>query len=167
MKQFCFYPDPTTATISSSLIGKILLIGHDGILEELHFPNKIDKVVLGEDFEENDAAFAQVTKQLNEYFSGERQNFQLSINPRGTNFQKRVWQELLKIEYGQTTSYSEIALRIGNPKACRAVGLANGKNPIPVIIPCHRIIGKNGSLTGFGGGLNIKRKLLELEQTRA
>ncbi|MCP4340323.1 MAG: methylated-DNA--[protein]-cysteine S-methyltransferase [Desulfobulbaceae bacterium] len=83
--------------------------------------------------------------------------------PKGTAFQKRVWQELQKIPFGQTTSYGEIAKRIGNSKASRAVGMANGKNPIPIIVPCHRVIGKDGSLTGFGGGLDIKKQLLKLE----
>jgi methylated-DNA-[protein]-cysteine S-methyltransferase len=103
-------------------------------------------------------------KQLTEYFSGKRKVFGTKVNPDGTGFQKSVWNELLKIPYGETVSYGEIAERIGNPKSVRAVGLANGSNPISIIIPCHRVIGKNGSLVGYGGGIQNKRFLLELEQ---
>ena len=96
-------------------------------------------------------------------FSGRRRRFDLPLDLRGTDFQKRCWQELLKIPYGETRSYAEIARAIGNPAAVRAVGLANGQNPIAIIVPCHRVIGSDGSLTGYGGGLETKRKLLELE----
>ncbi len=103
-------------------------------------------------------------KQLMEYFNGQRKSFDLPLNPKGTEFQKKVWNALLNIPYGSTCSYKDIAVNIGNEKACRAVGGANNKNPIFIIIPCHRVIGKNGSLVGYGGGLDIKLKLLELEQ---
>lgn len=103
-------------------------------------------------------------KQLTEYFSGKRKIFDINVNPAGTQFQKSVWNELLKIPFGETVSYGEIAKRIGNTKSVRAVGLANGSNPISIIIPCHRIIGKNGSLVGYGGGIENKRFLLELEK---
>jgi len=103
-------------------------------------------------------------KELCEYFAGERQKFNLPLNPNGTGFQKRVWKALLKIPYGQTTAYKDIAIAIGSEKACRAVGLANNKNPICIVIPCHRVIGSNGSLTGYAGGLDIKKKLLEIEK---
>lgn len=99
-----------------------------------------------------------------EYFNGQRKSFDLPLNPKGTEFQKKVWNALLNIPYGSTCSYKDIAVNIGNEKACRAVGGANNKNPIFIIIPCHRVIGKNGSLVGYGGGLDIKLKLLELEQ---
>jgi len=102
--------------------------------------------------------------QLEEYFSGKRKVFDIKVNPEGTDFRKCVWNELLKIPYGETVSYGEIAERIGNPKSVRAVGLANGSNTISIIIPCHRVIGKNGNLVGYGGGLQNKRFLLELEQ---
>ena len=101
--------------------------------------------------------------QMDEYFSGRRRRFDLPLDIRGTDFQKRCWQELLKIPYGETRSYADIARAIGNPAAVRAVGLANGQNPIAIIVPCHRVIGSDGSLTGYGGGLETKRKLLELE----
>ena len=103
--------------------------------------------------------------QLSQYFKGERKNFQLPIKLNGTDFQKRVWQALLTIPYGETRCYGEIAKQIGNPKGQRAVGMANNKNPISIVVPCHRVIGKNGNLTGYAGGLNIKEKLLNLEYT--
>ena len=103
-------------------------------------------------------------RQLKAYFAGELENFDLPLSPQGTPFQQRVWGELQKIPYGDTISYGELARRIGNPKASRAVGLANGSNPISIVIPCHRVIGANGKLTGYGGGLPIKEKLLALEK---
>lgn len=106
---------------------------------------------------------APYARQLREFFAGQRRRFDLPLDLRGTDFQKRCWQELLKIPYGETRSYAEIARAIGNPAAVRAVGLANGKNPIAIIVPCHRVIGSDGSLTGYGGGLDAKRQLLELE----
>ena len=102
-------------------------------------------------------------EMLNEYFDGKREVFDLPLNPEGTEFQKKVWNALLTIPYGQTRSYKEQAEAVGNVKACRAVGAANGKNPISVIIPCHRVIGSAGSLVGYGGGLEMKKALLELE----
>jgi len=101
--------------------------------------------------------------QLNEYLIGERTEFDLPLKPEGTAFQKKVWEALCTIPYGQTRSYKEIAVQIGNEKGCRAVGMANNRNPIPIIIPCHRVIGADKSLVGYGGGLNIKVKLLNLE----
>lgn len=106
-------------------------------------------------------AFARV--QLEEYFAGTRQAFELQLHPLGTPFQLKVWQELGRIPYGETISYGELARRIGQPAAVRAVGAANGRNPLPIVLPCHRVIGADGSLTGFGGGLPTKRHLLSLE----
>jgi methylated-DNA-[protein]-cysteine S-methyltransferase len=103
--------------------------------------------------------------QLEEYFNGSRQVFDLPLDPRGTDFQRRVWQRLLKIPYGVTTTYGALARELGDPGASRAVGLANGSNPIPIVIPCHRVIGANGALTGFGGGLATKAALLDLERS--
>jgi len=103
--------------------------------------------------------------QLGEYFAGDRREFDLPLEPRGTEFQRRVWQRLLQIAYGETTTYGALARELGDPGASRAVGLANGSNPIPIVIPCHRVIGADGSLTGFGGGLPIKAALLELERS--
>lgn len=102
--------------------------------------------------------------QLNEYFAEKRQKFDLPLKFGGTDFQNRVWRELLNIPYGETVSYKTLAERTGNAKACRAVGMANNKNPIPIIIPCHRVVGANGSLTGYAGGLDVKKFLLDLEQ---
>jgi methylated-DNA-[protein]-cysteine S-methyltransferase len=102
-------------------------------------------------------------RQLNEYFAGSRREFDLPLRPQGTLFQQRVWQQLTEIRYGETLSYGELAKRIGNPNASRAVGLANGSNPISIVVPCHRVIGADGSLTGYGGGLERKRWLLAHE----
>lgn len=101
--------------------------------------------------------------QLEEYFSGKRQVFDLPLAPKGTAFQKRVWQALMEIPYGQLRTYRQIAENVQNEKACRAVGLANNRNPIPIIIPCHRVVGSNGRLVGYAGGLDIKKKLLNIE----
>jgi methylated-DNA-[protein]-cysteine S-methyltransferase len=104
--------------------------------------------------------------QLAEYAGGDRRSFALPLAPRGTEFERRVWQTLTEIPYGETRSYAEIAAAIGSPAACRAVGRANGRNPIAIVIPCHRVIGSDGSLTGYGGGLDLKRFLLDLEGAR-
>jgi methylated-DNA-[protein]-cysteine S-methyltransferase len=106
-------------------------------------------------------------RQLDEYFAGERREFELPLAPRGTEFERHVWQALCTIPFGETRSYAEIAAAIGRPAACRAVGRANGSNPLPIVVPCHRVIGSDGSLTGFGGGLELKRFLLALEGCRA
>ena len=110
------------------------------------------------------AKLAQVVDQLQAYFAGGLREFDLPLAPQGTPFQRGVWSRLCEIPYGETTSYGELARRVGNPSASRAVGLANGRNPIPIVIPCHRVIGSNGSLTGYGGGLPIKEHLLALER---
>mgnify|MGYP001041827702 CR=1 FL=1 len=102
--------------------------------------------------------------QLQQYFNGCRKTFELPLAPQGTTFQQAAWQALLTIPYGQTASYKDMAVKISNPKACRAIGMANNKNPIGIIIPCHRVIGSNGKLVGYAGGLDIKQKLLELEK---
>jgi methylated-DNA-[protein]-cysteine S-methyltransferase len=107
--------------------------------------------------------YAEITDELDAYFAGEREDFGLALQPHGTPFQMRVWDELTKIPYGETISYSELARRLGDPKLVRAVGLANGRNPISIVIPCHRVIGADGSLVGYGGGLERKKWLLEHE----
>ena len=109
-------------------------------------------------------SFDDVVSQLTEYFAGRRQRFELHLAPQGTPFQQRVWRELQDIPYGVTISYGQLAARIGRPTASRAVGLANGSNPLAIVIPCHRVIGANGTLTGYGGGLPIKERLLALER---
>lgn len=113
----------------------------------------------------NSSILRQATTELSEYLIGKRKNFTFKMAPKGTPFQQKVWQQLLEIPYGKTTSYQEIAERVGSPKAVRAVGAANGKNPIGIVVPCHRVIGKNGKLTGYAGGLDRKLWLLELEQS--
>ena len=105
----------------------------------------------------------EAAEQLRQYFSGERTAFELRLSPQGTEFQRRVWRELERIPYGKTISYGELARRLGNPNASRAVGSANGANPLPIVVPCHRVIGANGSLTGFTAGVGVKAKLLEHE----
>jgi methylated-DNA-[protein]-cysteine S-methyltransferase len=109
--------------------------------------------------------FHEIVRQLKEYFAGKRGEFDVPLQFAGTDFQNRVWKALCKIPYGTTISYGELAKRVGNPKASRAVGLANGRNPIGIVVPCHRVIGANGTLTGYGGGLDRKKFLLDLEQT--
>jgi methylated-DNA-[protein]-cysteine S-methyltransferase len=104
-----------------------------------------------------------VRRQLEEYFAGSRQEFDLPLSPRGTPFERSVWEELRRIPFGETRSYADVARALGKPAATRAVGRANGANPIPIVVPCHRVIGSNGSLTGFGGGLDAKARLLEIE----
>jgi methylated-DNA-[protein]-cysteine S-methyltransferase len=116
------------------------------------------------EFDDAPARNATVERQINEFFAGKRQTFDFPLAPNGTEFQQRVWAELLNIPFAETISYGELARRIGNPNASRAVGLANGKNPIAVIVPCHRVIGTNGKLTGYGGGLDLKDKLLTWER---
>lgn len=103
-------------------------------------------------------------RQLDEYLKGQRKNFDLPLDPRGTDFQKSAWQALLTIPYGEVRSYKQIAEQVGRPKACRAIGMANNRNPIAIVIPCHRVIGANGKLVGYGGGLDIKEFLLDLEK---
>jgi len=107
---------------------------------------------------------AQAVKELEEYFAGQRKDFTVPLEAQGTDFQKRVWSELKKIPYGKTASYQDVARRIRNEKACRAVGTANGRNPLSIIVPCHRVIAADGTLGGYGGGLPIKTRLLELER---
>lgn len=107
---------------------------------------------------------AEAKLQLEEYFAGDRREFDLPLAARGTEFQHRVWAELRRIPFGETISYGELATRIGKPTASRAVGAANGRNPLPVVVPCHRVIGSDGRLTGFGGGLPTKQALLDLER---
>ncbi len=155
MKQYCY---------CHTTIGRLLLIGENGLLEKLHFPNSADHTAIEENWDLNQEYFSDVQHQLKEYFAGRLQNFKVKMHLEGTDFQLKVWQELQQIPYGKTASYGQIAKQIGNPKACRAVGGANNKNPIPIIIPCHRIVGNDGSLTGFGGGLELKKNLLQLEK---
>ena len=146
-------------------------IGRIGIEENGIAITKLDfinKDVQEEIIEKNETALLrEAIKQLNEYLDGKRSCFDLPLEPKGTEFQKKVWNALKEIPCGETRSYGEIAKIIGNEKASRAVGMANNKNPIPIIVPCHRVIGANGKLVGYAGGIDIKEKLLDLEKNHS
>jgi methylated-DNA-[protein]-cysteine S-methyltransferase len=144
-------------------IGELLLAGDERALRVVGFPQGAMRRDPEPDWIYNESPFGEVCEQLNAYFAGTLHAFDLDLQPGGTPFQLSVLEELQKIPYGTTASYSDIAVRIGNPKAVRAVGAANARNPIPIIIPCHRVIGAHGDLTGFGGGLPTKEALLRLE----
>src|SRR5262245_35626242 len=146
-----------------SPVGPLLLAGTRNGLNYVSFSSGRHAVSVDPAWAEDGPLFDDAVRQLGEYFAGERKTFSLTLIPEGTEFQRAVWSELQNIPYGETISYKELAERIGKPKAVRAVGAANGANPIPIIIPCHRVIGNDGSLTGFGGGLPLKKRLLELE----
>jgi methylated-DNA-[protein]-cysteine S-methyltransferase len=147
----------------STAIGELLLAGDGEHLTLLGFPQGKMLKRHEENWCLDSAPFKEVRSQLDAYFAGELQSFDLPLLPTGTSFQERVWQALTEIPFGETWSYGQLANHIGKPKAARAVGAANGVNPIPVIIPCHRVIGSSGKLTGFGGGLQTKQYLLKLE----
>lgn len=146
-----------------SPLGELLLAGDDDALHLISFPSGKGRRRPERDWVEDPKPFRAAARQLGEYFAGTRERFDLALAPAGTEFQRAVWQGLRKIPYGKTWSYAELAQRIGRPRAMRAVGAANGANPLPIVVPCHRVIGADGSLTGFGGGLPAKRLLLELE----
>ena len=154
----------TYYTYVTSPIGRLLLAGDDVVLERLHFSSGSKAQLPDATWLARPEMFASVAQQLEAYFRGELQDFALTLNPKGTAFQLAVWRELVKIPYGHTITYGELAKRLGNPQASRAVGLANGANPIAIVQPCHRVMGANGKLTGFGGGLDVKQRLLDLER---
>lgn len=144
-------------------VGELLLAGEDGALHMIGFPEGAMRRVPEPDWIFAEKPFGDAIRQLTEYFAGERQQFDLSLHPEGTEFQLSVLDELRRIPYGTTVTYGDIAQRIGRPRAVRAVGAANGRNPIPIVIPCHRVIGSDGNMTGFGGGIPTKKALLRLE----
>jgi methylated-DNA-[protein]-cysteine S-methyltransferase len=150
-------------TTIDSPIGELLLVGDGETLHRLSMQGGRRPMPIDPSWERRDDAFEEVRRQLIEYFDGSRREFDLPLSMDGNAFELRVWSALREIGYGETVSYGHIAERIGAPSAARAVGLANGRNPIAVIVPCHRVIGANGSLTGYGGGLERKRLLLDLE----
>ena len=152
MERLSFVPSP---------IGLLGLAEESGRLTRLFFARER---IGREDSADESPLLRRVAAQLDEYFKGERSSFDLPLAPRGTDFQRAVWDALLAIPYGETTSYKAVAERVGNPAACRAVGMANNRNPIAVIIPCHRVVGSNGSLTGYAAGLPAKQLLLDLER---
>jgi methylated-DNA-[protein]-cysteine S-methyltransferase len=149
-----------------SPVGLLTLAGHGSALTNLRMVDQTYEPSRA-DWSVDPRGFNDAVDQLGAYFAGELTDFDIELDLRGTNFQQRVWNALLTIPYGETRSYGEIAEQIGVPGAARAVGLANGHNPIAIVVPCHRVIGASGSLTGYGGGLDRKRTLLELEKKRA
>ncbi|MCT7662118.1 methylated-DNA--[protein]-cysteine S-methyltransferase [Mycobacterium deserti] len=149
----------------NSPVGPLTLAGKNGRLMHLRMVDQTYEPSR-DGWEEDDGIFAEAVEQLDAYFAGERIEFELELDLVGTSFQRRVWEALLTIPYGETRSYGEIARQIGAPTAFRAVGLANGHNPIGIIVPCHRVIGSNGNLTGYGGGIEKKKALLGLERSR-
>jgi methylated-DNA-[protein]-cysteine S-methyltransferase len=161
-------PAPTASTTDrytrvSSPVDDLILTGDGASLTGCYFTGTGHATIPSTGLDRDDDAFADALAQLAEYFAGERTTFDLPLAPSGTDFQLRVWQQLRTIPYGVTCSYADVARGIGATTGFRAVGLANGRNPISIIVPCHRVIGANGSLTGYGGGLERKRFLLDLE----
>jgi methylated-DNA-[protein]-cysteine S-methyltransferase len=152
-----------THIVVPSPIGPLIVVADEGALIHLAMspPERLDPDVLGK---RTDEGFADVVRQLGEYFAGERTAFDLPLRPRGSPFELAVWEQLTRIPYGETRSYGYVAAAVGEPGGAQAVGAANGRNPLAVVVPCHRVIGADGSLVGFGGGLPRKRFLLDLEQ---
>jgi len=151
-------------TRMESPVGPLLLVADDGGLRRIEFVNGRKPVQPDPQWQDDAEQRRETVRELRAYFAGDLETFNLDLAPEGTPFQLTVWKRLCEIPFGETISYGELARRIGNPNASRAVGLANGSNPIPIVIPCHRVIGSNGKLTGYGGGLPIKEKLLALER---
>lgn len=154
-------------TVVDSPLGDLLLVGGSAGLVGLYLPTGKDARTPVASWQFDDDAFDSTRRQLAEYFAGVRRRFDLQLDAVGSLFQQRVWRALCEIPYGETTSYGMLATTIGHPTAARAVGLANGLNPISIIVPCHRVIGADGSLTGYGGGLPAKRWLLDHEARHA
>jgi len=150
-------------TTMTSPVGELVLVGDETALHGLHFAHRSPRLT---ELRSARAQFAGAREQLEQYFAGERRTFDLPLELEGPAFHRRVWEALLTIPYGETRSYGQIAARVGDPGAARAVGFANGRNPIAIVVPCHRVIGADGSLTGYGGGLPRKRTLLDLEAGR-
>jgi methylated-DNA-[protein]-cysteine S-methyltransferase len=151
-------------TVTDSQIGSLTLVADDGMLVGLYMHEQRHRPPAESFGVYDDEPFASAIGQLSEYFAGQRTAFDLPIRFVGTPFQQRVWTALREIPYGEVRSYGELAQRIGQPAAARAVGLANGKNPISIVVPCHRVVGSMGQLTGYGGGLERKQHLLDLER---
>jgi methylated-DNA-[protein]-cysteine S-methyltransferase len=144
-------------------IGPLTVAADEAGLRRIFFPSRGKAHAPDKDWVRDSGPFRELARQLGEYFAGTRRAFSLGLAPEGTEFQLTTWRALSEIPYGTTISYAELARRVGRPAASRAVGAANGANPLPIVVPCHRVIGADGSLTGFGGGLPTKRALLELE----
>jgi methylated-DNA-[protein]-cysteine S-methyltransferase len=146
-----------------SMVGRLLMAGDEEGLRYISFEKGKNRIAPEKEWREDQPYLGEAILQLDLYFQGRLKQFALKLTPQGTPFQLDVLRALQEVPYGETISYGELAQRIGRPKASRAVGAANARNPLPIVIPCHRVIGSNGSLVGFGGGLEIKRKLLDLE----
>jgi methylated-DNA-[protein]-cysteine S-methyltransferase len=153
-----------THTVVDSAVGPLTLVAVDGVLAGLYMNRQRHRPPAEVFGEPDDEPFTEAASQLRAYFDGRRTGFDLPMVLKGTPFQRRVWEALCDIPYGETVTYGRLAARIGQPPAARAVGLANGKNPIGIIVPCHRVVGSAGDLTGYGGGLATKRRLLDLER---
>jgi len=156
-----------TYTFMDSPVGRLFLAMDKECLSELKFAGKERNVFIGQGYKQSATPFIEVIRQLKAYFAGDLKEFDLPLKLEGTPFQLAAWKTLRTIPYGKTLSYKEQAIRMGRPRAVRAVGTANGRNPISIIVPCHRVIGSNGQLTGYGGGLEAKTTLLNLEQAQS
>ena len=157
--------EPLRYTYVPSPVGELLLAGDDTALHRIGFAEgpRVAEKAPPPSWRRDEGAFEEARRQLDAWFAGELHRFELPLALHGTSFQRRVWRRLAEIPYGETRTYGELATALGAPTASRAVGAANGRNPLPIVLPCHRVIGADGSLTGFGGGLAIKRRLLERE----
>ncbi|MER5219296.1 methylated-DNA--[protein]-cysteine S-methyltransferase [Streptomyces flaveus] len=151
-------------TVIDSSYGPLTLVATDGVLSGLYMTDQRHRPPEETFGAPDDTPFGETIDQLKAYFAGELKEFDLPLRLDGTPFQRTVWDQLRRIPYGETRSYGELADALGNPKASRAVGLANGRNPVGIIVPCHRVVGANGSLTGYGGGLDRKKRLLDFER---
>lgn len=154
-------------TMIDSPYGPLTLVATDGVLSGLYMTDQRHRPPEETFGARDDTPFGETIDQLKAYFAGELKEFDLPLRLHGTPFQRTVWEQLPHIPYGETWSYGELADALGNPKASRAVGLANGRNPVGIIVPCHRVVGANGSLTGYGGGLDRKKRLLDFERGTA
>lgn len=153
-----------THTVMNSPVGPLTLVATDGVLSGVYMDEQRHRPMENVFGPRDDTQSVEVIEQLKAYFAGDLKDFDVPLTMAGTDFQRAVWTELQQIPYGETITYGELAERLGRPSASRAVGLANGKNPISIIVPCHRVIGSTGNLTGYGGGLPRKRYLLDFEQ---
>ena len=154
-------------TVIDSPCGPLTLVADDGVLCGLYMTGQRHRPPQEDFGPRDDTLFAEAEEQLKAYFAGELRQFTLALRLHGTPFQRSVWEQLVRIPYGETRSYGELAGALGSPRASRAVGLANGRNPVGIIVPCHRVVGSDGSLTGYGGGLDRKRSLLDFERGTA
>lgn len=149
--------------ILATSFGRVILVGNKNGISQLLVDNNSKDINLSDEWKKDQTLFKDAKQQLLEYFEGKRTCFDLKLNPSGTDFQKKVWSELSKIPYGSLSTYKNIATAVGNPKASRAVGMANNKNPVPILVPCHRVIGANRKLVGYAYGLELKQQLLQME----